>query len=459
MKIPKNTDIALLLIGLFLYFGYLIIAVFVLRRGYEYGLYLFSPLYLYTLGRVLSARIKKMSFLLAVHLTIPFFASVYLSFIGAAPVWEVSGFLPLPLLLSFSFKSEKSSSPLFTSLLLPVYAIFFGLLSFFTVVNYLSHRSVVSSLQLTISLYSPAIVASTTVVFFRLILETAALNLVLNDFRLFIHGARIRRLIFDSPRFLSLAQAHFAGIITAEGVSREEFLKKVNALNKEFSSSSENSDIMRRDAKFSRTMSDGTELTLGTLYLLLKKERFSAERLALPPNFETKSYVALAENRRILGYYIVEKFEPAANKTMIAVLKERYGIETVIIGDGNDMFPGTTRVSSLSEIMLSHEDLLITETPPDRPLPCIVALWGAQRSDACDLFIVEPALLNIMKLMSVLNTVRPRLYRSVAVTSLPLLLPLFLSIYGINLPQINAIAIMFLMVLTITQAFRSVKND
>ncbi len=459
MKIPRNTDIAILFVGILAYFGYLTTAVFVLQRGHGYGLYLFTPLFLYTIFRVLSARIKKMSFLLALYLAIPFFISVHLSLIDAAPAWEVTGFLPLPVLLSFSFKSEKSSSPLFTSLLLPVYAIFFVLAFFFPAVHYLSRGEIVASLQLMSAIYSPALAASTAIVFLRFVFETAALNIVLNNFRIFIHGARIRRIIFDSPRFLSLTHAHFSGIVTAEGVSREEFLKKVNALNKEFAASSENSDIMRRDAKFSRAMPDGTELTLGTLYLLLKKERFSAERLALPPNFETKSYVALAENRQIIGYYIIEKFDAAANKTMLAVLKQRYGIEPIIVGPSDDDYPAATSIARLDELSLAHDDLIVTETIPARLLPSIVALWGPQKSDAADLYIAEPALLNLMKLVLILGTVRVRLYRAVAITSAPFLLPLFLSIYGLHIPQINAIAVMFLIVLTITQAFRSVKAD
>jgi len=455
----RGLDISLLFAGILLYFGYLIIPIFSLRSAYEYGMYLFTPLFLYTLFRVLNARIKKMSLLLTLYLATPFFLSVYLSLIGAMPVWEVTGILPLPVLLSFSFRSDKSSSPLFTTMLLPAYGVFFALVAFFTCVNYLSRGDGVKSFQLLLSIYSPAIVTTTVLVFARFIIEAAGINIVLNNFRLFIHGTGLRRILFDSPRFLSLEEVHLSGIITAEGVSHDSFIARVNELNKEFTASEENTDILRRDAKFTRTLPNGTTLTLGTLYLLIEKEGFNTDGLPLPPDLTAKSYVALAENERIIGYYVIDRFNASANHTMIKVLRDTYGIQAVIIGKENAIhLSGIDTVATLDDAAPRHDDLLVTDEPASK-VPCITALWGKAPIETGDLFLAEPSLFTIMKLIIVLSTIRSRIQRSIALTSTPFLLPLFLSIYGIHLPQLNAIAVLLMMLLTITQILRSMRTN
>ena len=451
-------DPALLILGALAYFGYLVTIIFVMKSHYEFGLYLFTPLFLYTIFRVLNARIKRASLLLALYLALPFFTSVWLTLIGAAPVWEVTGALPIAVLFSFSLKSEKSSSPLFTSLLEPIYALFFALTLFLPLVNFINNRDIVPALQLMLAIYSPALVLTTVIVFLRFIIETASLNMVLNSFRLFIHGAKVDRLLFDSAQFLSLGQVNLSGIITAEGVSRDLFLKKVNLLNKEFAAADENNDIMKRDAKFTRKMLDGTELTIGTLFLLVKKERYRTDGLALPPDLTAKSYVAMAENGRVIGYYVIDRFDTVSNRTMLEVLRDKYGVQATLIGDPAPQFPGLGTVATFADITPGHGDLLITQTPPT-DCPCISVGWGKAKGEACDIFLAEPYLINIMKLVIVLSTLWPRLYRSVAVASLPFVLPLFLSIFNLHVPQLNAVAVLMMMLLSNTQAFRSVRPE
>ncbi|HOW52936.1 MAG TPA: hypothetical protein PLV42_12945 [bacterium] len=451
-------DPALLILGALAYFGYLVTIIFVMKSHYEFGLYLFTPLFLYTIFRVLNARIKRASLLLALYLALPFFTSVWLTLIGAAPVWEVTGALPIAVLFSFSLKSEKSSSPLFTSLLEPIYALFFALTLFLPLVNFINNRDIVPALQLMLAIYSPALVLTTVIVFLRFIIETASLNMVLNSFRLFIHGAKVDRLLFDSAQFLSLGQVNLSGIITAEGVSRDLFLKKVNLLNKEFAAADENNDIMKRDAKFSRKMADGTELTIGTLYLLIKKEKYRTDGLALPPDLTAKSFVAMAEGNRVIGYYVIDRFDATANRTMIDLLREKYGIASALIGTADERFPAVPAAATLAELMPGHHDMLITQTPPDDS-PCIVVGWGGAAPEKCDLYLNEPYLITLMKLFLLLTTIRPRLYRSVAIASIPFILPLFLSIFKLHVPQLNAVAVLLMMLLTITQAFRSVKAE
>ncbi len=451
-------DPILLILGAIAYFGYLVTVVFVMKSHYEFGLYLFTPLFLYTIFRTLNARIKRASLLLSLYLALPFFTSVWLTLSGAAPVWEVTGALPIAVLFSFSLKSEKSSSPLFTSLLTPLYGVFFALALFLPLINFISNRDIVKALQLMLAVYSPALVLTTVIVFLRFIIETASLNIVLNNFRLFIHGAKIERIIFDSTDFLSLAQVNLSGIITAEGVSRDLFLKKVNLLNKEFAAADENNDIMKRDAKFSRKMADGTELTIGTLYLLIKKEKYRTDGLALPPDLTAKSFVALAENNRVIGYYVIDRFDKTSNRTMLDLLRDKYGVTTTIVGSGSANFPAVPVAGTLAEFSPRHGDLFITQAPPEN-CPCISVGWGAAKAESADIHLTEPYLINIMKLVIILSTIRPRLYRSVAVASAPFILPLFLSIFKLHVPQLNAVAVLMMMLLTMTQAFRSVRPE
>lgn len=457
MKKPA-LDPILLILGAIAYFGYLVTVVFVMKSRYEFGLYLFTPLFLYTLFRTLNARIKRASLLLSLYLALPFFTSVWLTLSGAGPVWEVTGVLPIAVLFSFSLKSEKSSSPLFTALLNPLYALFFALALFLPLVNFISNRDIVKALQLMLAIYSPALVLTTVVVFLRFVIETASLNIVLNNFRLFIHGAKIERIIFDSADFLSVAQVNLSGIITAEGVSRDLFLKKVNLLNKEFAAADENNDLMKRDAKFSRRMADGTELTIGTLYLLIKKERYRTDGLALPPDLTAKSFVALAEGNRVIGYYVIDRFDITANRAMLDVLRDKYGITAAIVGAASEQFSGIPTATVMADLTPGRHDLLVTQTPPDDS-PCIVVGWGSATPEKCDLYMNEPYLITLLKLSMLLTTIRPRLYRSVAVASVPFILPLFLSVFRLHVPQLNAISVLMMMLLTMTQAFRSVKAE
>lgn len=452
-------DIGLLVYGAAAYFGYLVVVVFVLKERYDIGLYLFSVPFLYAIFRVLSARIKRASLLTAIYLALPFFVSVYLSLTGRPAVWEITGILPVTVLLSYSLRSEKSSSPLFTRLLFPVWALFFLLVLFLPTVNYLNNRDLPRALQLLLSIYTPAVTLSTLAVFLRFVIETASLNMALNNFRLFIHGARIDRVVFDSADFLSLSQTNLSGIVTGPAMSREQFLKKVDLLNREFVSTEGGVDAMKRDAKFSRTLPDGTELTLAPLALLIREGFLTDD---LPPAAEDpkRSYVALAEGRRVIGYYVVDRFDPTANRTMIDVLQEKYTVPVVIVG-GEELkkrFPGALIVPRAGDITLDNRDLLVTQEPPENS-PAIVMAWGKKNVDAGDIFLADPAMLNIMRLVLVLGGVRGRLYRSIAISSLPFLLPLFLSIYRLHIPQINAVAVLIMILLTMTQTFRSMKAD
>jgi hypothetical protein len=402
------------------------------------------------------ARIKRASLLLALYTAIPFFASTYLAFSGAPAVWEVSGFIPLAILASFALRSEKSSSPLFTRLLTPLFGIFFSLAFLFPALHFLKNREPVAALQLLVSIYSPAVVLSAVAVFLRFIVETATINIVLNNFRLFIHGARIDRILFDSPAFLLLGQVNLSGIITAEGVSREAFLKKVNELNKEFSGDAANNDLMQRDAQFTRTMKDGSTLTIGTLYLLIKKEHYRTDGLALPPDLTAKSFVAIAENRRILGYYVIDRFDASTNEKMLGAIAERYGVTGAVVG--TDRFAALPLYASFDQAGPGHRDLWVTERPT-ADHPAITLGWGTADRDACDMYLAEPYLFNILKLFILLSTVTPRLHRSVALSSFPFVLPLFLSVFRLQVPQLNAVAVLLMILLTIVQSFKTIRAD
>ena len=144
-----NFSVHFFLYSLLAYIFYLIYFVFIKKTDYFFGLYYFTPAYIFVFIKLFSTGIKKLPWV-AAFAAIPFAISVFLTF-ADHPLqgWEVSGFIPVAVLASYLFKSSGGSpTPLGIRVLPKIIKWFFVVVLVFGVIHFVKTRSINDALLL-----------------------------------------------------------------------------------------------------------------------------------------------------------------------------------------------------------------------------------------------------------------------------------------------------------------------
>jgi len=447
-----NVTLTVFIFSLLAYMVYIVYLVLVKKSGYEDGIYYFSPVYIYLFIKLFSSDIRKLWYI-ALFCALPFAVSVYLSAKGSLPGWEVTGFLPIVVLGSFLFKDgTKGETPLKNVYVMRTVLIYLVAVIFFAGIHFLRTGNLDSALYLAVSIYSPAPILVSVTMFINFIISTASISVVMNDLKFFNNGAVIKRLIFDTDSFLTFPHFNLYGIETVPGVEKKDFLQKVEALNVVAQKDENYSDTLKRSKLFSSKMEDGTILAMAPLKVMMADKNYSSEGVAMPDIKEDLSYVALAENNKIIGYYAIDKIKPSTNSSIIDVFKKQYGIETIIANPAEPKFwKDSARITgSVEEVLPDEFDLIITDW--DFESKASTVFWSGDPSGG-SIFMVKPFLATFFHLIVISAKVREKIYKGVIISSLPFAVNLFIVSFGLHVPQVTAVTLMLSFFVTVMYVF------
>lgn len=455
-----NLTISMFIFSVLIYLFYVIAIVFVKKSGYGAGIYYFTPVFLFSLYKLFRAGIRE-TWSPALFMTLPYAASVYLSFVSDLPGWEVSGFIPVIVLMSFLFKTgTKGETPLKTVYMPNIVLTFIFAVFFFSFIHFLKTGSLESALYMAVSIYSPAPAAVAVAVFINFLITTATLSVVLNDLRLFNEGAVIKRIIFDTDSFLTFPHLNLSGIETMKGVTKRDFLALVEKLNAVAESSGEYAENVKKDGLFSHEFEDGTTLAMAPLKIMLSTGAYKEDAVRLPENEDGKSFVALAVNGVIAGYYAIEKIDPSTNASLLEMLKKKLDVSSIVCGASKPkMWENSSRiVKTLADSDAGPGDIVVSEKETDTGAVSLV--WGGSDYSRGDIFIARPFVSTIMNLVIVSKEVKSRLIKGSIVCSFPFAIPLFAISFGLKIPQLSAVALMlsFAIALAYVSYFKSVNS-
>lgn len=447
-----NFDASMLIYAIFSYMFYIIAYVFIAKSSYHAGLYIFTPSLLYSLFRLLSVRQIKQTAPAILFVGLPFLVATFLTVNNYLGAWEVVGFLPIPVLGSFSFKVEKKATILQTTMISKKVFIFLLIFLIPPIINYVKYGDILKALNLFLIIYSPAVILTTVAVFISFIIETTTINIILNNYRFFNRAANIKRILFNTPDFLNITQLNLKRIVTLEHIDKTDFVHKVEKLNDALVQSGK---TLGKNSFFSHTFPEGSTLTMAPLHVMLSKKRFKKGKLLLPKDLNELSYVALAEDQQIIGYYIIDRVDKETNAALLKILHDKYNIEICLFNAPENDWENITHFDSLDDISLKQEDLIITKEPLkiNHPSIPIIAQYGEENKEMSDMYIAEPFLMNILKLILISKRLPHKHTKAVVISSLPFVLPLLSSTAGVAVPQVPSIAVLFSFALTLLMVF------
>jgi len=452
-----NVTLPVFIFSLLAYIVYIVYLVLVRKSGYEDGIYYFSPAYIFMFIKLLSSDIRKLWHVFLFS-ALPFAASVYLSAKGSLPGWEITGFIPIVVLGSFLFKDgTKGETPLKNIYVLRTILIYLVAVVFFAGVHFLRTGNLDSALYLAVSIYSPAPLFVSVTMFINFIISTASISVVMNDLKFFNSGAVIKRLIFDTDSFLTFPHFNLYGIETAPGVDKKEFLAKVEALNMAAQKDKKYNDLLKKNKLFSSEMEDGTTLAMAPLKIMKADKKYSFEGVAMPDFNEDLSYISLAEDKKIIGYYAIDKIKPSTNSSILDVFKKQYGVETIIANpEQPKLWKDSARIAgNVEEVLPDEKDLIITER--DIESRASTVFWTGDPSGG-SIFMVKPFLATFLHLIVISTKVRDKIFKGVILSSLPFAANLFTVSFGLHIPQITAVTLMLSFFTTVMYIFHVKKK-
>ncbi len=447
-----NVTLPVFIFSLLAYVVFIIYLVLVRKSGYEDGIYYFAPGYIYLFIKLLSSDLRKLWHVL-LFCALPFSASVYLSTKGSLPGWEITGFLPIVVLSSFLFKDgEKGETPLKSIYVKRAVLIYLGAVIFFAGIHYLRTGNLNSTLYMAIAIHSPAPLLVVVTMFINFIISTAAISIVTNDLKFFNNGAVIKRLIFDTDNFLTFPHFNLFGIETAEGVERKDFLAKVEALNVAAQNDVHYNDILKKNKLFSSQMEDGTTLAMAPLNVMKADKSYSFKNIEMPDEKDDLSYVVLAENKSVIGYYAVDRIRPSTNASILEVFKKQYGVETIVIQPSEPKtWKDCARIAgSVSEVLPDKNDIIITEK--DHDTEAATLFWSGDPANG-NLFMVKPFLSVFLHFIVISSKVKDKIFKGAILSSLPFAANLFLVSFGLHVPQVTAVTLMLSFFTTVMYVF------
>jgi len=448
-----NFSVHFFLYSLLAYIFYIIYFVLIKKVDYFFGLYYFTPAYIFVFIKLFSTGIKKLPWV-ALFAFIPFALSVFLTFADHPfQGWEVSGFIPVVILASYLFKSSKGSpTPLGIKVMPKIIKCFLAIVLFFGIIHFFKTKSLYDALLLVVTLYSPAPIAAATALFINFIVTTTAASVLLNNMKFFNNEAKISRLVFDTDKYLNIPHLNLSGIETIESVKKEDFMQMIAKLNQAAENDPEQTKDIGKNKCFSHTFEDGRTLTMAPLHVLVSEKHCSAEGLSIPKKEADSEHIALAEGSKVIGYYTIDKIKPSENAAFLELFDKKFGIKTVIVNPVKpQLWQNIETKTSLDELELSRNDILISGEERENTA-AIQALWGGADSAKGDVFITKPFMKTLFNFIIVSRNIPEKIVKGAIFCSLPFMIQLFAVSFGIVTPQLSSVIVLmsfFMMVIYI----------
>ena len=357
-----NFSVHFFLYSLLAYIFYIAYFVLIKKADYFFGLYYFTPAYIFVFIKLFSTGIKKLPWV-ALFALIPFALSVFLTFADHPfQGWEVSGFIPVVILASYLFKSSKGSpTPLGIRVMPKIIKWFLAIVLIFGIIHFFKTKSLYDALLLVVTLYSPAPIAAATALFINFIVTTTAASVLLNNMKFFNNEAKISRLVFDTDKYLNIPHLNLSGIETVESVKKEDFMQMIAKLNQAAENDPEQTKDIGKNKCFSHTFEDGRTLTMAPLHVLISEKHYLTEGLSIPKKEADSEHIALAEGSKVIGYYTIDKIKPSENAAFLELFDKKFDIKTVIVNPVKpQLWQNIETKASLDEIELSRDDILIS---------------------------------------------------------------------------------------------------
>lgn len=449
-----NFSVHFFLYSLLSYIFYIIYFVLIKKADYFFGLYYFTPAYIFVFIKLFSTGIKKLPWV-ALFALIPFALSVFLTFADHPfQGWEVSGFIPVVILASYLFKSSKGSpTPLGIKVMPKIIKWFLAIVLIFGIIHFFKTRSLYDAILLVVTLYSPAPIAAATALFINFIVTTTAASVLLNNMKFFNNEAKISRLVFDTDKYLNIPHLNLSGIETVESVKKEDFMQMIAKLNQAAENDPEQTKDIGKNKCFSHTFADGRTLTMAPLHVLISEKHCSAEGLSIPKKETDSEHIALAEGNKVIGYYTIDKIKPSENAAFLELFDKKFGIKTVIVNPVKpQLWQNIETKASLDEIELSCDDILISGEERENTA-AIQALWGGADTAKGDAFITKPFMKTLLNLIVVSRNIPEKIVKGAVFCSLPFLFQLFAISFGIVTPQLSSVIVLTSFFITIVYIF------
>ncbi len=449
-----NFSVHFFLYSILTYIFYIIYFVLIKKVDYFFGLYYFTPAYIFVFIKLFSTGIKKLPWV-ALFAFIPFALSVFLTFADHPfQGWEVSGFIPVVILASYLFKSSKGSpTPLEIRVMPKIIKCFLAIVLIFGLIHFFKTKSLYDALLLVVTLYSPAPIAAATALFINFIVTTTAASVLLNNMKFFNNEAKISRLVFDTDKYLNIPHLNLSGIETVESVKKEDFMQMIAKLNQAAENDPEQTKDIGKNKCFSHTFEDGRTLTMAPLHVLVSEKHCSAEGLPIPKKDESSEHIALAEGSKVIGYYTIDKVKPAENAAFLELFDKKFGIKTIIANPVKpQLWQNIETKTSLDELELSRNDILISGEEHENTA-AIQALWGGTDTAKGDVFITKPFMKTLFNFIIVSRNIPEKIVKGAVFCSLPFLFQLFAVSFGIVTPQLSSVIVLTSFFITIVYIF------
>ena len=449
-----NFSVHFFLYSLLSYIFYIIYFVLIKKADYFFGLYYFTPAYIFVFIKLFSTGIKKLPWV-ALFALIPFALSVFLTFADHPfQGWEVSGFIPVVILASYLFKSSQGSpTPLGIRVMPKIIKFFLAIVLLFGIIHFFKTRSLYDAILLVVTLYSPAPIAAATALFINFIVTTTAASVLLNNMKFFNNEAKISRLVFDTDKYLNIPHLNLSGIETVESVKKEDFMQMIAKLNQAAENDPEQTKDINKNKCFSHTFEDGRTLTMAPLHVLISEKHCSADGLPIPKKDESSEHIAPAEGSKVIGYYTIDKVKPAENAAFIELFDKKFGIKTVIVNPVKpQLWQNIETKTSLDEIELSRNDILITNEERENTVS-IQAIWGGADTAKGDIFITKPFMKTLFNFIIVSRNISEKIVKGAVFCSLPFLFQLFAVSFGVITPQLSSVIVLTSFFITIVYIF------
>ena len=449
-----NFSVHFFLYSFLAYIFYIIYFVLIKKTDYFFGLYYFTPAYIFVFIKLFSTGIKKLSWV-ALFAVAPFAISVFLTFADHPfQGWEVSGFVPVVILASYLFKSSKGSpTPLGIKVMPKIIKYFAAIVLMFGIIHFFKTNSLYEALLLAVTLWSPAPIAAATVLFINFIITTTAISVLLNNMKFFNNETKISRLVFDTDKYLNIPHLNLSGIETVADLKKEDFMHMIGKLNQAAENDPEQANEISKNKCFSHTFADGKTLTMGPLHFLISEKHCSAEGLSIPKKEADSEYIALADGTRVIGYYAIDRIKPAENAAFLELFDKKFGIKTVIVNPVKpQLWQNIETKASLDETGLTCDDILITGQEHENTA-AIQALWGGVDTAKGDIFITKPFMKTLLNFIIVSRKIPEKIVKGAAICSLPFFFQLFAISFGIVTPQLSSVIVLMSFFMTVIYIF------
>ncbi len=442
------TDGFFLFYTLITYLIYIIFSVFLKKDFSDYTLVVFTLPFIYAFIRIMMLKgwLYKIQFL--IFILIPFVISLILVFFKDDSFfqgWEISVSILIPFFLSLLFKSEDSDSIFFSkSIFVKLYTAY-GFALIVASIHYFASYNVLESLYLILIAAYPSAFIIIVISFFRFIVEAAVSRFSLNSFNPFKYAFYVKRIFFTSDGIFSNIQQVFGGIILADGITENYFKENAALLDKVLNKSGVSVDNMKRKAGVSSKVAENKELKMAPLKLLIAS-KCTYDELKMPENLDDgKTYLGLAENNKLLGYYIFDKVGSKSSSSLVKMLKEQFGIDFYIVNSKNKDLNFLTHISSFNEVKLNFSDIVMTDNLIELSLsgsPLTVAWGTSQNIEKADISMMEPTMISITRFVEMVRLSGKKMDKVLFFSYIPFLIPVFAANYKIFLPELSTVSIM-----------------